>query len=144
MSEQDKIKYVGEWKNDQISGYGTYYFQDANKFIGNWQENCALGLGAFINTKNEIWTGYFQNNLLNGLGIEKTYFVFFIHSFIIKAKKIIIRVNSKMVKNKDWDSVNGNIKQLTMDIGSMILWKVLEFSNGQMGKIIMGIGKITV
>ena len=66
-------KYVGEWKNGNFHGQGTYIFSDGNKYIGEFKDNKFDGQGIYYylaNTsfKGDKYVGSFKDGLRNGQG----------------------------------------------------------------------------
>jgi len=48
LYDQQRIAYQGEWKYNQMNGYGNYLFLDGDRYIGSIQNGYAHGKGKFF------------------------------------------------------------------------------------------------
>ena len=78
-------KYIGEFKNGQFNGYGTYTWTNGDKYSGEFKDNLRKGQGVIIwasgakysgewvnermqvqciytNSNKATWTGYWKSN----------------------------------------------------------------------------------
>jgi len=67
-------KYAGNWKNDQRSGQGTYYFSPddpdkVDKYVGNWEDHWRSGQGILYWLNGDRYEGNWKDDLRNGQGI---------------------------------------------------------------------------
>lgn len=76
-------KYVGEWKNGNFQGQGTYTFSDGNKYVGEFKDNKLDGQGVFYyladnQFKGDRYVGSYRDGMRNGQG---TYYYLANNSF---------------------------------------------------------------
>ena len=60
-------KYIGEFKEDNICGYGKYIWNDSKEYIGEWKNNQVCGYGMLTDGKI-CHIGYFDNDKKKGYG----------------------------------------------------------------------------
>ena len=60
-------KYIGEFKNDKISGKGKYIRNEYKEYIGEWENNQVSGYG-MLRDGNIIHFGFFLRDKKNGYG----------------------------------------------------------------------------
>ena len=58
-----------EWKENNIEGYGIYYFSDGSEQIGQWKNNQMHGYGEFRWKEGKRYYGYYKNDKKNGFGM---------------------------------------------------------------------------
>jgi len=61
-------KYVGEFKDKQMSGQGTLTYTDGTKYVGEFKDNQMNGEGTLIYTDGRKYIGEFQDNWYHGQG----------------------------------------------------------------------------
>ncbi len=63
--------YEGNWKNGQMYGEGTYFYQKSGeRYIGTWKNGYRSGEGQLFNAKgNLLYDGNWSNDMRNGEGI---------------------------------------------------------------------------
>jgi len=67
------VKYVGEWKNGEKNGQGTYTFHDGGKYVGGWKDGKEHGQGTLLLDKGNLketsmkGTGKMVNNMVKEL-----------------------------------------------------------------------------
>ena len=66
-------EYVGEFKNDQRYGQGTYYSLADNefkgdKYVGEWKDNKMHGQGTYTYANGDKYVGEYKDNKTNGHG----------------------------------------------------------------------------
>ena len=59
--------YKGDFKNDKISGKGRFKWNEKKQYIGEWDNNELSGYGILIN-KNTKHIGFFSHNNKHGYG----------------------------------------------------------------------------
>ena len=61
-------KYVGEWKNGLLDGFGIFDYSDGSKYIGNHKSGKTNGQGFWSLATGSIYVGIFKGDLLeNGI-----------------------------------------------------------------------------
>ena len=60
--------YVGNFKNGERHGEGTYTFGDGSEYNGRWKNNKKDGYGALEYDDGSAYYGYFKNGNRNGAG----------------------------------------------------------------------------
>ena len=75
-SEYAGKKYVGEFKDNQYQGKGTFTFENGNKYIGQFSNMEMHGIGKYIwvdksGFAKTIYEGEFKHNQVTGYGIKK-------------------------------------------------------------------------
>ena len=60
--------YTGEWKEDQYHGQGTYTFPNGEKYVGEWRDDKKNGQGINIWADGEKYVGEWRNDKRNGQG----------------------------------------------------------------------------
>ena len=65
----DGDKYVGEWENGFVNGFGKYTFTDGRIYEGQSKDNKKSGNGHFIWPNGDKYAGEWENDLPNGSGI---------------------------------------------------------------------------
>ena len=61
-------KYVGEFKNDEPHGYGTFVWTNGDKYYGQWKDGKSYGDGTKIWKNGRKYLGKFKNDKLHGKG----------------------------------------------------------------------------
>ena len=64
--KQRRIKYVGDFKDDEYDGYGTLESYAGAKYEGNWVKGKREGKGYERTENNSKYNGYFRNNKRHG------------------------------------------------------------------------------
>ena len=59
-------KYVGEHKNGQLNGQGTYVWSNGDKHVGEYKNNMRNGQGISTSLNGEKYIGKFKNDMRNG------------------------------------------------------------------------------
>ena len=67
----DGTKYVGDWENDLMHGYGTLTLPDGSKYQGFWKNGNREGFGTFTWANGDTYQGQFKDNKRSGDGILK-------------------------------------------------------------------------
>ena len=55
-------KYIGQWKNGRRSGMGTITFPNGNRYVGQWIKGKKSGFGKLTISDGGIYIGEFLNN----------------------------------------------------------------------------------
>ena len=61
-------KYIGEFKNNEFSGLGTYYFTNGDIYSGQFKNGAPNGIASFNYAVGAKYIGEFKNGLMHGLG----------------------------------------------------------------------------
>ena len=69
---EDNSAYEGEWKNGKRDGLGILSWKDVSKFIGNFIEDKVMGFGKLWHEDGDVYTGYWNDFQADGVGIYKT------------------------------------------------------------------------
>ena len=69
---EDGETYFGEMKNGVRNGFGQSNFKNGNIYIGHWKEDKMSGKGTFIWKSGGKYVGELENDNRNGFG--KNYF----------------------------------------------------------------------
>jgi hypothetical protein len=54
--------YIGHWKNDEINGFGRYFYPNGNIYEGEWQDNLRHGKGLMIYNDGSIENGIWEDD----------------------------------------------------------------------------------
>ena len=60
--------YVGEYKDGNRNGRGSFTFSDGRQYIGEWKDNDRNGQGALTFISDDWYVGKFKDNKFNGQG----------------------------------------------------------------------------
>lgn len=63
------VRYKGDFRNDQRSGEGTYYFTNGDKYVGNFLDNVPQGKGTYYYSDGERFAGTFRKGVREGYGV---------------------------------------------------------------------------
>jgi hypothetical protein len=66
--ELDGTKCVGEWKDNQVHGQGTYTFADGNKYVGGLKEYQMHGQGTMTSARGDKYVGEWKDGTKHGEG----------------------------------------------------------------------------
>ena len=67
--DEDKDgKYIGEIKNREPSGQGTFTYPDGEKYVGEWKDGRKSGQGTLTYSDGEKYVGEFKDGERNGQG----------------------------------------------------------------------------
>ena len=69
--EQDEFSYEGEWKNGHRDGLGVLVWKGVAKFIGQFVEDRVIGFGLLFHDDGEEYIGYWNEFQAHGLGIYR-------------------------------------------------------------------------
>ena len=61
-------KYVGEWKDDEKNGQGTYTWANGDKYVGEYRNGEKNGQGTYTSADGDKYVGEYRNSEKNGLG----------------------------------------------------------------------------
>ena len=64
----DGSKYVGEFRNNKPSGYGTFQWSNGDKYFGEWKNGKINGNGTRIWKDGRKYMGDFKNDIFHGSG----------------------------------------------------------------------------
>ena len=65
---QDGSIYIGEWKDDEKHGQGTYTYLQGGKYIGGWKKDQKHGQGSLTLSDGDKYIGSFKDNNFTGQG----------------------------------------------------------------------------
>ena len=60
MTSPQGDKYVGNWKDDNFHGQGTYSFAYGDKYEVNWKDGIPIGLGTFTWSNGDKYAGEYK------------------------------------------------------------------------------------
>ncbi len=61
---------IGEWKNNQAKGNGTFTHVDGDIYTGEWKEDQASGYGEYSHKNGSVYKGHWLNDVQHGEGEE--------------------------------------------------------------------------
>ena len=61
-------EYIGEWKDDNRNGQGTYTWADGRKYVGEFKDGKVNGQGTLIMADGRKYVGEFKDSNFNGQG----------------------------------------------------------------------------
>ncbi|CAI2378852.1 unnamed protein product [Moneuplotes crassus] len=61
-------RYVGDWVNGNMEGYGIYYYENGDKYEGEWMKDNKHGLGVFTRANGNIYKGEYKVDNRSGKG----------------------------------------------------------------------------
>ena len=62
-------RYIGEYKESQMSGYGSYSFSDGTKITGYFENGVCNRHGKKVYPDGRIYIGEFIDDIENGKGV---------------------------------------------------------------------------
>ncbi|RYZ82603.1 MAG: hypothetical protein EOP04_21720 [Proteobacteria bacterium] len=66
---EDGTRYEGEKFLGKRHGSGTYYYKEGHKYVGNWEQDVMSGFGVLWLTEEQKWyEGEWANNVFHGRG----------------------------------------------------------------------------
>ena len=71
LIKKEIAKFIGEFVEDKISGFGELIDENGDKYIGYWKESKANGLGIYSRKGIISYKGYWVDDKQNGFGTEK-------------------------------------------------------------------------
>lgn len=60
--------YDGDWQNDKMHGYGTYFFTSSAVYTGQWSQGKMHGKGKIVNADGTSYVGDWAQNVMSGEG----------------------------------------------------------------------------
>ena len=60
------LSYIGEYKDDQKTGDGTYFFANGDTYKGLFQANLKNGNGTYTTKNGIVLVGVWENDLMQG------------------------------------------------------------------------------
>ena len=63
-------KYVGEWKDGEHHGQGTYTFADGSKYVGEWKDGKRFGQGTYTWPSGSKYVGEWKDGKKSGQGTK--------------------------------------------------------------------------
>ena len=60
--------YQGEWKNNKMTGQGTYFWEDGGKYVGEWKNSNRHGKGTHVSSNGTKYVGVWKDNIREGKG----------------------------------------------------------------------------
>jgi len=70
IDNQNKFKYVGQWKDGDFHGQGTWTYESGEKYVGEWKFGKRSGQGTEIFPSGMKYVGEFKNDKRNGQGTQ--------------------------------------------------------------------------
>lgn len=64
-----KIKYKGAFRDNQRTGFGTYYFRNGDRYVGQFADNAPNGKGAYHFSDGDRFVGVFREGKRHGYGV---------------------------------------------------------------------------
>ncbi len=64
------VEYVGEWRDGQANGQGTYTWPDGQKYVGEFRDSRRSGHGTQMYPSGAKYVGEWRDGQANGQGIE--------------------------------------------------------------------------
>ena len=61
-------KYVGEYKDGDTHGQGTYTWADGEKYVGEFKDDMPHGQGTYTYANGDKYVGEFMNDMMHGQG----------------------------------------------------------------------------
>ncbi|CAI2378754.1 unnamed protein product [Moneuplotes crassus] len=61
-------RYVGDWVNGNMEGYGIYYYDNGDKYEGEWMKDNKHGLGVMTWASGTFYKGEYKVGKRNGKG----------------------------------------------------------------------------
>ena len=105
--ENGSIKYIGNFKNSQLNGHGTYYSKTGNiLYIGNFLNGKYNGEGVLYNYNGKpIYEETFSNNSRSGFGkfykyvnnVQYLYYVGYFHYGLFSGSGILYYTNGNIL-----------------------------------------------
>lgn len=71
VNKLNKDRYIGEFKDNLMSGYGEYYLGNGDKYQGDFKENLFHGEGVYLWKNGDVYEGNFINDDRTGFGTMK-------------------------------------------------------------------------
>ena len=68
FTSSNGTKYVGEFKDNNFNGQGTITYADGNKYVGEFKDSKQNGQGTFTHPNGERYVGEFKDDKYNGQG----------------------------------------------------------------------------
>ena len=68
MTYADGGKYVGELKDDNRNGQGTFTYADGGKYVGEWKDGNLDGQGTLTSASGSKYVGELKDGKRNGQG----------------------------------------------------------------------------
>jgi hypothetical protein len=68
--DNEEERYVGEWKNDEMTGIGTYFYSSGKRFEGEWKKSLRDGRGIKFFPNGERCEGEWKNDMREGRFIK--------------------------------------------------------------------------
>ena len=68
FTSADGSVYVGEFKDDQLNGQGTYTSADGGVYVGEYKDNERNGQGAYTSASGNVYVGEYKDGQINGRG----------------------------------------------------------------------------
>ena len=65
---EGRFYYEGEWKNDKREGKGIIYWRNNDVYKGDWLEDSIEGKGIFYYEKGDVYDGFWKKNKREGKG----------------------------------------------------------------------------
>jgi len=62
------LNYVGEYKDGNMNGQGTFTYADGTKYVGEWKEGKYHGQGTYTNADGTKYIGEFKDGMFHGQG----------------------------------------------------------------------------
>ena len=56
-ADSDGRSYYGEWKDNQIHGFGVHTWPDGRKYMGQWRNNQMHGIGLYNWSADKLFIG---------------------------------------------------------------------------------------
>jgi hypothetical protein len=64
------VEYVGEWRDGQANGQGTFMWPDGRKYVGEFRDSRRSGHGTQTYPSGAKYVGEWRAGQANGQGIE--------------------------------------------------------------------------
>lgn len=64
--------YVGQWKDNEKSGQGTYTWPSGNKYVGQWHDDNRNGQGTFYYANGRVEAGLWKDDKIITVDSDST------------------------------------------------------------------------
>lgn len=68
---QEKERYEGNFHQDSMHGFGSYYYNNGDRYEGEWSKGKMHGQGKYVCANGDVYEGAYEDDMKHGYGVYR-------------------------------------------------------------------------